>query len=167
MGMPVTVTVDDYLVFDNGYNSLEFAGLGNDGSLWGPILEKAAAKLYGNYEMLQGGWMGPAVHMLTGAPYFETWHEGDSDEEAEKMWRYVKDKLDENWMVTTASMYGTGRDSDYNDLGIPNNHAFTVLGTYEVLNGVKLYKMRNPWGSEKYKGDWSDNSELWTEELKR
>ena len=74
MGMPVTVTVDDFMVFNEGMDALEYAGPGVDGSLWGAILEKAAAKLYGNYEMLQGGWMGPAVHMLTGAPYFETWH---------------------------------------------------------------------------------------------
>lgn len=26
--------------------------------------------------------------------------------------------------------------------------------------------MRNPWGSEKFKGDWSDSSGLWTPELK-
>ena len=26
--------------------------------------------------------------------------------------------------------------------------------------------MRNPWGHEIYKGDWSDDSGMWTEELK-
>ena len=25
--------------------------------------------------------------------------------------------------------------------------------------------MRNPWGHETYKGDWSDNSKLWTDAL--
>lgn len=31
-----------------------------------------------------------------------------------------------------------------------------------VYNGVKLIKLRNPWGSEKYTGPWSDNSKEMT-----
>lgn len=32
---------------------------------------------------------------------------------------------------------------------------------------VKLLKLRNPWGSGEWTGDWSDKSELWTPELKK
>ena len=28
-------------------------------------------------------------------------------------------------------------------------------------------KLRNPWGSGEWKGDWSDESDLWTPELRR
>ena len=62
MGIPVTVTVDEYLPFyypDDDY--MIYGRKSNDGALWMPILEKAAAKLFGNYEMLSGGWMGPAI----------------------------------------------------------------------------------------------------------
>lgn len=44
-----------------------------------------------------------------------------------------------------------------------------MLETLEVQSGEqshKLYKVRNPWGSERYTGDWSDKSSLWTEILK-
>ena len=44
-------------------------------------------------------------------------------------------------------------------------HAFTVLKAQELSNGVKLIKVRNPWGREKYHGPWSDESELWTPKL--
>ena len=72
MGIPVTVTVDDYLLFPlHAGTALRYAKVGPDKSLWMPILEKAAAKLYGNYEVMVGGWMGPAIQMLTGAPYFD------------------------------------------------------------------------------------------------
>ena len=36
-----------------------------------------------------------------------------------------------------------------------------------MLDGVRLYKIRNPWGKENFNGDWSDASELWTEDLKK
>ena len=61
MGIPVTVTIDDYLPFWKNTNALLYAQVGPDHSLWMPILEKAAAKLYGNYEVMVGGWMGPAI----------------------------------------------------------------------------------------------------------
>lgn len=61
MGIPVTVTIDDYLPFWKHTNDLLYAQVGPDHSLWMPILEKAAAKLYGNYEVMVGGWMGPAI----------------------------------------------------------------------------------------------------------
>ena len=37
-------------------------------SLWGPIIEKAAAKLHGSYEALNGGTFSEAFGMLTGMP---------------------------------------------------------------------------------------------------
>ena len=61
MGIPVTVTVDEYLPFWKNTNSLLYSKVGPDNSLFIPILEKAAAKLYGNYEVMVGGWMGPAI----------------------------------------------------------------------------------------------------------
>lgn len=68
-------------------------------------------------------------------------------------------------MVTCATH--SGRDTDFNELGLAYGHAYTVLGT-AVADDQKLYKMRNPWGrGEAYKGDWSDSSALWTEELKK
>ena len=76
MGIPVTVTVDEYLLMWSADDDhLVYGQKGVDGALWLPILEKAAAKLFGNYEMLSGGWMGPAIQTLTGAPFYETYHQ--------------------------------------------------------------------------------------------
>ena len=107
MGIPVTVTVDDYLPFWTGTDSLVYARPGPDESLWMPILEKAAAKLFGNYEILVGGFMGPAIQMLTGAPYFET---PNADKSVDELWDYIDKKVQAGWMVTTASYTGTGSD---------------------------------------------------------
>jgi len=49
-------------------------------------------------------------------------------------------------------------------------HAYTLLSAAEVLdingNTVRLVKLRNPWGSGEWNGDWSDSSALWTNELR-
>lgn len=31
---------------------------------------------------------------------------------------------------------------------------------------INIVKLRNPWGNFEWKGDWSDNSDKWTEEAK-
>ena len=50
-------------------------------------------------------------------------------------------------------------------------HAYTVLGTKLIKDirdntDVKLVKIRNPWGAEDYKGDYSDSSTKWTDDLR-
>ena len=44
--------------------------------------------------------------------------------------------------------------------GIVPGHAYTVLKVREC-HGHKLLCLRNPWGSFEWKGDWSDNSDMW------
>lgn len=34
------------------------------------------------------------------------------------------------------------------------------------LGNIKLCQIRNPWGSFEWKGDWGDDSDLWTDEIK-
>ena len=49
-------------------------------------------------------------------------------------------------------------------------HAYTLLSVCQVLddNGytINLVKLRNPWGSGEWNGDWSDKSPLWTDEIR-
>lgn len=67
IGIPQTVVVDDQLPFGSD-GKLLFGNTGTDGGLWGPILEKAFAKLSGNYEYISGGWVDESLRLLTGAP---------------------------------------------------------------------------------------------------
>ena len=44
LGVPTTITIDDHLPLDSSGNAV-FAKVSDDGALWGPLLEKAFAKL--------------------------------------------------------------------------------------------------------------------------
>lgn len=48
-----------------------YAQVGDDGSIWGAILEKAWAKVKGDYRAsYQGGYMSNGLKALTGAPVY-------------------------------------------------------------------------------------------------
>jgi len=49
------------------------------------------------------------------------------------------------------------------------SHAYTVIGCYEVdvkaSKKEKLIKIRNPFGTTEWKGDWGEGSHLWTKDI--
>lgn len=51
--------------------------------------------------------------------------------------------------------------------GLQAGHAYSILGAYKLSNGVKLLKMRNPWGEENYNGPWRDDDPQWTDALRQ
>lgn len=59
---------------------------------------------------------------------------------------------------------------DYQAAGLVSDHAYSVISAVEVNHPddgqVKLLKLRNPWGHKEWLGDWSDNSDKWTPELR-
>ena len=50
------------------------------------------------------------------------------------------------------------------------NHTYGIIDVFEIHEdgecSLQLLKMRNPWGEHEWNGDWSSNSELWTDDLK-
>ena len=129
-----------------------FAKVSPDGALWGPLIEKAFAKLNGNYEAIVGGDPRSSIETLTGAPAEDYTHDDLISPDDRSAGVYLFD------LVTTAiaanGMVSAGTGSSGSSNGMVQGHAYTVLDTFDF--GVKLYKIRNPWGSENYVGDYSD-----------
>jgi calpain-15 len=50
-------------------------------------------------------------------------------------------------------------------MGLVGYYAYSLIAAYEG-HGVQLVKVRKPWGKNEWRGDWCDNSHLWTEELR-
>ena len=48
---------------------LQFAKVGEDGATWPVIMEKAFAKLHGNYSRIAGGIASAGISYLNGSPH--------------------------------------------------------------------------------------------------
>lgn len=57
-----------------------------------------------------------------------------------------------------------------NRFGLVGSHAYSIINLYEIVHPIKgevtLLKLRNPWGRKEWQGDWSEDSNLWTPELR-
>lgn len=63
-----------------------------------------------------------------------------------------------------------GQGEARNDEGVISGHAYSLISIHEVKhegNNVRLLRLRNPWGSGEWQGDWSDKSTMWTPALKK
>jgi hypothetical protein len=73
-GKPWVVSVDDQMLFifpNYTEPKLVFTRPDKkDHSLWAPILEKAWAKVMGNYNRAEGGLISQGIEALTGAPSY-------------------------------------------------------------------------------------------------
>ena len=163
LGVPHTVIIDDYLPLRKvSYYSDElgtmYSAPGKDGSLWTAIIEKAFAKLHGNYAHIEGGDPGVAIQTITGAPYERYEH---SKMDKDDLWNRLVTHDRNNDIMSCVSPAGSDKTTDAS--GLVQGHAFTLIGTVWLSDGNRLLKIRNPHGSEKYHGAWSDlDTDNWT-----
>jgi hypothetical protein len=162
LGVPMTVIVDDFLpLYDRGDGKMmtyfSDAG-GNDGSLWNTIIEKAFAKFHGNYAHIEGGDPGKAVQVLTGGPVVNYDHKEIGTDD---LWNKIVAHDAAGDIMTCVSPPGSDKTTDAT--GLVQGHAFTLLGAKTLSNGVRMLKIRNPHGKEKYHGKWGDDYWGWTD----
>ena len=140
-----------------------FAHIGEDSSLWGPILEKALAKLHGNYEHIIEGNPREAALTLTGAPSLYQLHE---DYTLEQIWsELLLHDANHELIFFNTPVFPNGVEK--NACGLTTEHSYVVLTARELSNGARLVKLRNPWGEESYSCAYSDDSQRWTPELRK
>jgi len=98
---------------------------------------------------------------MTGAPRVNYTHKKMT---ADELWpKLLKHDADKDIMACSSP---AGSDKTTDDTGLVQGHAFTLMGAKLMSNGVRMLTIRNPWGSEKYHGNWSDEDSRWTPALK-
>ncbi|CAD5233896.1 unnamed protein product [Bursaphelenchus xylophilus] len=153
----VNVIVDDRLPMDGEVPM--FSGCSEEG-FWMALLEKAYAKLVGSYEPISCVSYPLSLLCLTGGLVSEVHRSEYKEEEFEQL----RDEHFRGLLLLALTSYDLPL-AGVNGL-IPNQaQAVTGFATLEGKDGkpIRLVRLRNPWSSGAWKGDWSDKSEKWHE----
>lgn len=175
--------LDDYFpCFADGGGPVYSRNHGNE--LWVMLIEKAFAKSFDSFASMEFGWSYEAMIDLTGCP-FKTIRLQDEevmeDIASGLLWRTLLEHSEVGYLLSATTpgediyseerikavdFIGTaGRSQGAN--GLVAGHTYTILTVIETINGEhQLLKLRNPWGSFEWQGDWSDSSTLWTPALR-
>ncbi|KAJ3573577.1 hypothetical protein NP233_g2349 [Leucocoprinus birnbaumii] len=134
-----------------GSGTLCFARSGTENETWVPLIEKAYAKLHGDYSSLEGASIILPKDIL------------DHD----RFWTDELSRANHDRLFSAAyHRYGNARNQE-DDLfeieGLVAGHSYSVLKAIEV-GGKRFLMLRNPWGKSEWTGPWSDGSREWTSE---
>ena len=137
----------------------------NHKEIWSMLLEKAWAKVNGGYININGGLSTEAMFAMT--PFQTvTFYHVDTCVNQDTLWEILKIAKNKRYIMSCVS-----KDNDeVKKIGLISSHSFSIIDAKEAeINGkqIRLVKVRNPWGYKNWKGDWCDDSSLWTEEAKK
>jgi calpain-15 len=157
-GIPTEIVVDDYIPCEEKEGKVTpFFSRPKGNELWVLLAEKAWAKIYGNYVVTEAGYMDEAFEYLLGEPAFRYLTKDQTEEE---VWKILKEADHFNWILCGATGSAAGDEE-----GLVANHAYTIISVHEI-GEHKILKLRNPWAKFEWKGDFSDDCDKWTDELK-
>ncbi|KAF8749027.1 Cysteine proteinase [Rhizoctonia solani] len=139
-----------------GGKTLYFSRSKTENETWLPLLEKAYAKLHGDYGAIDLDWGSEAVESLTGG--VSSIFRVKDILNTERFWEEQLMNANKDRLFACVM-----NDSRRQINGLVPKHAYSVLEALEV-NGKRFLRMRNPWGQSEWNGPWSDGSKEWTHE---
>lgn len=128
-------------------------------------MEKAFAKVHGDFSSLIGGWIGEGVEDLSGGVTTELLASDILDFDG--FWENDLSRVNEEFLFGCSTGLLDGGYGERN--GIREGHAYVVMDARTLKSGERLVKLRNPWGKLKkgiWDGAWSDGSKEWTNDIK-
>ena len=165
-GQWVEIIVDDKLPVNSSNKLLFCSNKQQPNEFWSALLEKAYAKLCGNYENLDGGSTTDALIDMTGGIQ-ESFEIKDKQTETQKkeMWEIlIKSRQHKSLIGASIAPNPRVREARLAN-GLVMGHAYTVTRVASLETGkreTRIIRVRNPWGNDvEWKGSWSDRSYEW------
>jgi Calpain family cysteine protease/Calpain large subunit, domain III len=160
------VLIDTRIPYNSSYGSPIYGHCKDSNEMWLPLIEKAYAKLHKTYENLNGGKMTDAMVDLTGEAS-EKYNLRDpkvaSMIENGELWSMMIRFFRQGSLLGCSNSL-KGQDGEQTDEvggdGIWNNHAYGIMDIRDI-KGLKLIRIRNPWGEGEWKGTFGDEDEEW------
>ncbi|KAG8933072.1 hypothetical protein FRC03_008687 [Tulasnella sp. 419] len=148
-----------------GSKTLYFARSQTENETWVPLIEKAYAKLHGDYASLEAGFTSEAVEDLTGAVSTLIYVQDILNRQKfweEELMHANNDRLFACFIPTPPATSVTEPALMYPTNGLIVGHAYSIIKVAEFAN-KKFLRIRNPWGETEWTGPWSDGSGEWDE----
>jgi len=137
-----------------------------DNELWVLLLEKAWAKVHGDYCRIVGGLCHETFRDMTGAPGYMY---KSNDEDPIELWTKME-KADKRNHLLAAGISGKNV-KELEAEGLIVGHAYSVIAVATVYSNegkkTNIVQVRNPWGSFEWNGKWSDTDTTWTDKAKK
>ena len=162
----VVVTVDDYIPCF--YKGGPIFSRASGDELWVLLLEKAYAKLHGHYYSLRYGFTHHGLMDLTGCPTKSINFGEEEDIDKDELYQTLKEYDDLGFLMTaeTAGFDDATEGGGPSEAsGLVPGHAYSLIAVKQH-GDLRLLNIRNPWGTFEWDGDWGDESEKWTDEMK-
>ncbi|XP_015216845.2 calpain-10 isoform X1 [Lepisosteus oculatus] len=165
-GCWIDVEIDDQLPCIGA--RLCFSHCQSPSAFWVALLEKAYAKLHGSYEKLWAGQVAEALVDVSGG-LAERW---SLKEVGKELRQQGEDDIVQK-KFSLSSLLGVGdrcvmscsvhsSPGGAGELG--QFHAFSVMEWVELQSrGIRLLRIRNPWGRRCWGGIWSEGGEGWNQ----
>ncbi len=161
------ILLDDYIPCDNKNNFVFSSTNGNE--LWVILLEKAIAKIFGNYARTCGGFPEEIFQLTTNAPTVV--YMINKTNQKRILYEFKQAMNNDYIMSAGTNPNNPNKKIFLEEVGLIPNHAYSILSVNEVIqdNGKKiiLLHIRNPFGYCEWSCEFSDKSPLWTDKLKK
>ena len=134
----------------------------HNNELWAILLEKAWVKINGGYTNAIGGLFSEAILALTGFPTEIFSHKKLDKNEYLNLYKNIVKGYKEGSIMACGTK---NNEPNVERAGLIPGHAYSIVYPHRWKErNIYLIKLRNPWGKNEWRGNWSDNSRNWTEE---
>ena len=159
-----------------------------DNVVFGPLVEKAYAQMYGSYSAISGGLISEAFFDLTSCPT-ECISLSPTRTDPDLLWAKLCSWKKSGFLIGCSTSV---TDEEGQSQGLVSSHAYSVSDAIELfdvtvgkqtkiydfvsgrqnnpvmrekIDKLRLVQVRNPWGRKEWTGDWGGKSEKWTRTL--